>query len=210
MWRFAFFWCVRRECAGRERLPERGGCVLAVCHVSHLDPVAVSVLTRRPVSWLARIEFYRRRVPAWFLRRVGALALDRFGFALPGMRGALGRLSAGEIVGIFPEGEVTTGAASVLRGGRLRQGAAWLALRSGCPLVPVLVQGTDALVTVPAWLPAWRAKVRLWVGEPLRPEAFQRGGRAARRDLTAALERAFVKEWAAMRAAMKLEDGSVP
>ena len=172
---------MRWRVEGLENEPSEGGYLLAICHLSHLDPVIVSSAMRRRISWVSRVEFYRHRLMRGFLRYNGAFPVDRSGYARPALREALARLADGEVVGIFPEGEIMSGADSVLRSGQVRQGICWLAARSACPVLPVVMLGTDRLGTVGPWLPAKRGRLWLTAGQSLTApaDAHTKAGRAA-------------------------------
>lgn len=190
-WRVAFGCAMRVGARGLRHADREGGALLAVCHVSHLDPVFVSVMVRRRVSWMARAEFYRKPLWTVFLNRTGAFPVHRQGKALPGIRCALRKLAAGEMVGIFPEGEIMRGKDSVVRGGAIRRGIGLLAARSGCPVVPVVVAGTHRLNRVLPWLPAKMGRLSIMAGPALHAPAdgHRRAGREA---FANRLEQAFV------------------
>lgn len=200
---------MRMKTRGLERLETPGGVLVAVSHVSHLDPAVLSVVSNRAIHWMAREEFYQTRLSAWFLKRVGAFPVNRQGRALPAIREALRRLEAGSAVGIFPEGEIVSGPRSVVRGGRVRRGVALLAARSGCPVLPVIVAGTEKLNAVGPWLPAKRGRLWLAAGDFLHapPDARSRAGRAA---FAAELERAFVQLYGRMRREFRLPEDVIP
>ncbi len=169
---------VRRH--GLENIPANGPVILAINHVSHLDPVFVSVEAPREVGWLARSEFYSNSLNRAYLRRTGAIETSRTGYARPTLRHALRRLQRGEAVGIFPEGEIHTGEASVMLGGALRGGAVWLAARSGAPVIPIVISGTQHLNHAGPWLPAKRGKLWICAGPPLIFTPAQTHGLARR------------------------------
>jgi 1-acyl-sn-glycerol-3-phosphate acyltransferase len=120
-----------------------GPAVVAANHLSHVDPVFVSVIVDRPVRYLALDELYGN---SWFFDVLtlwfGAIPVPRKGVPLGAMRTALAELDAGGTVGVFPEG------ARVQQWGErpAKRGAAWLAHRTGVPLVPVAVAGTDGVM----------------------------------------------------------------
>src|SRR5687768_15431933 len=85
----------------RPHLAERaGGYVLAVTHLSHLEPFVLTILVRRKIDWMARVEFYRWRPFAWMLRAMDAFPVNRFGVPVRAIRTAIERARAGRIVGI--------------------------------------------------------------------------------------------------------------
>lgn len=186
-----------------------GGYLLACSHVSHLDPFCLGAVLPRKIGWMARIEFYRRRWAARLLSAVHAFPVHRQGVPLRAIKTALARLERGEVVGVFPEGEIKTGSASVLRGGPIKRGVCLLAARSGCPVLPCVILGTDKLNAVDPWLPFLRG--RLWVAcGPLIEPVRGANRRAARAEMAAQIERAFAGLYADLRRECALEDSIVP
>lgn len=201
----------RSVIAGREHLPPAGSpALLAVSHLSHYDPVVVGGLLRRKIDWMARAEFYRTAGSRWACRRCDCIELDRQGHALPGMREALRRLESGRLVGIFPEGEIMSGDASVLRGGPIRGGVALLSRRAGVPILPCVVLNSDQHRRVLPWLPLRRGRLWVAVGEPLHPDPAARPGRAARRRLADRVAEALRGLYASLAEAHALPDGVRP
>ena len=216
-----FYYFLRRACRGifactmrvkahgLEHLAGEGAMLVAVSHVGHLDPIVVSALAQRGIGWVSRIEFYR-----WWPMRVilylgGAFAVDRQGAALPTIREGLRRLARGDVVGIFPEGEMMSGSQSVLRGAQVKRGVCILAARSGCPVVPVVLLGAERLQEVGPWLPAKRGRLWIWVGEPMHAteEAATKPGRD---EFAARLEAEYVRLFKEAREVFGLEDSIVP
>jgi 1-acyl-sn-glycerol-3-phosphate acyltransferase len=123
---------------GGERIPERGGCILAANHDSLLDPFVLGVATDRPVRFMAKAELWDNPVVAWMMDGFGAFPVQR----AAGDRRAAARgaelLRAGEVVGIFPQGT-----ALPYRHKPFGRGAARLALATGAPIVPVALLHTE-------------------------------------------------------------------
>jgi 1-acyl-sn-glycerol-3-phosphate acyltransferase len=145
----------RYEVVGRS-LPA-GGAILASNHESVLDPFFLGLVTRRPVRFLAKVELWRFRPVGMTVEAMGGLPVDRG----RGDRDALAALAAllreGWLVGIFPEGVVR-------ETDTWHRGAAKLALLTGAPLVPVLIDGSGrALGRRQIGFP----RVRLVVGDPI-------------------------------------------
>ena len=204
------FGCTMRLHLIRPDVPERqGGYVLALTHLGHLDPFCSSVLVRRPIRWMARREFFRRRPVAWFLRRVGAFSVNRQGVPVSAIRQAITIARQGQVVGICPEGGRTGGDSAAVRGGQIKRGVCSVAIRSGVPVVPCVMLGTSQLNRVGPWLPAKRA--RLWVayGEPLNPPAAK-STRATRDALRDQLAEAYIRLYGELRERFELADGAGP
>src|SRR5205814_2261853 len=98
------------------------------------------------IDYVARMEFYRNFFGAWLFRALGAIKVNRQGVPVSTIRTALKRLRQGRIVGIFPEGGVSRGQASVVNGGPIKYGACLLACRARLPVVPVVVLGAHDLL----------------------------------------------------------------
>ncbi|CAM3751505.1 lysophospholipid acyltransferase family protein [Nocardioides zeicaulis] len=133
-------WLVRRRWQvrvhGTEQVPTHGGVILAANHVGVIDGPLLAVLAPRPVHALTKQEMFAGPLGA-FLRAAGQVPLDRFHPDPAAIRSCLRVLRDGGVVGIFPEG--TRGAGRLER---FHHGAAYLALVTGAPVVPVTMIGT--------------------------------------------------------------------
>ena len=189
-WQIAFWFTMRIKTHGLENVEQPGGALLAISHLSHLDPVVVSSLVKRKISWVSRKEFYQCRLMRMVLQLGGAFQVDRQGSALPTIREGLKRLKTGEMVGIFPEGEVVSGADSMFYGAKIKRGVCLLSSYSGCPIIPVVVLGSNRLTELEPWLPAKRGRLWVYVGTPI-PGQPQGKGRVGRAAFALDLERSF-------------------
>jgi 1-acyl-sn-glycerol-3-phosphate acyltransferase len=148
-------------------LPE-GPKVIAANHFSHLDIPVVAAAVRRPVRFLAVDELYGQNL---FLESVlagyGAIPLSRSRVPLGAIRVALRHLEDGGSVGLFPEGRRVR----FFGESPIRRGAAWLSLRTGAPLIPVAVAGTDRVFGVDQTRPGV-GRIEAWVGAPLDADAY--------------------------------------
>ncbi|HRJ73626.1 MAG TPA: lysophospholipid acyltransferase family protein, partial [Terrimicrobiaceae bacterium] len=77
------------------------------------------------------------------------------------LRTAVKRLQEGRVVGIFPEGGIRDGAASIVNGARMKPGLALLSVLSGAPVLPCVILGSDRFYRRQSWLP-WR-RTPVWV-----------------------------------------------
>jgi len=192
------FWCAIRTHVLRHEIVNREGpCILVVNHVSHHDPILLSVVVRRKVDWMARREFFENAWMSRLMYLIDSFSVDRWKFALPGIREALRRLKQRRLVGIFPEGELMQGETSVLNGGSMKQGAFLIARRAKVPVIPCVILGSPAFDKVRPWLPLKSG--RLWVafGEPIEPNLHiksNREGRKAMAEETAGVMRELYAE----------------
>ncbi|GAB5603783.1 lysophospholipid acyltransferase family protein [Thermus sp. FJN-A] len=148
---------------GAERVPAEGPVILASNHLSILDPIAVGAGVRRPVSFLARADVFRLPFLSWLLPRLYAIPVERGQSDLSAVKSAIRALERGMAFGIFPEGTRS-------RTGRLqpfKTGVAAIALRTGSPVVPVAVVGTDQAWPVGRKLFRLRRPIRVIYGEPI-------------------------------------------
>jgi len=121
---------------GTDRVPGEGSVIFAANHIGALDGPLLAVFAPRPVHALTKNEMFRGRMGG-FLRRSGQIPLDRFAADVQAIRTALRVLRDGGAVGVFPEGTRGDGELH-----RFHHGAAYLALVSGAPVVPVIFLGS--------------------------------------------------------------------
>ncbi len=152
-----------------------GGFILASNHISHFDPPLLSVSSPGKIEWMAMAELFKLKFTGLFLHSIGAIPVDRKSSEGTPLRVALKRLEAGAVVGIFPEGGIRDGAASILSGGQSKLGTAMLSALSGAPIVPVVILGSDRLYQKRRWLPWRRADIWMACGEPIYPPKDLRG-----------------------------------
>jgi 1-acyl-sn-glycerol-3-phosphate acyltransferase len=97
------------------------------------------------------------------------------------LRVALDTLAAGGLVGVFPEGTRTSGAVE-----QVERGVGYLALRAGCPVVPVACVGTERLLPRGSRLPRLRQPVAVSFGPSV--DLGAPAGRASRSAIGEATE----------------------
>ncbi|TCO95632.1 1-acyl-sn-glycerol-3-phosphate acyltransferase [Chthoniobacter flavus] len=200
---------MRIRAFGLEAARRPGGWLLACSHVSHLDPFCVGSQLPRRVSWMARIEFYRRGWTRALLDVMHAFPVNRQGVPVKAIKTALERLKQGEVVGVFPEGEIKAGEESVLRGAKIKRGVCLLSTRANCPVLPCVILGTDKLNAVGPWLPAKRGRLWLACGDFIEPVQGP-DKHAARAEMAARIEKAMVELYARLRRDYGLEDSILP
>lgn len=148
-------WAIRRwfglEVRGAERVPASGAAILAMNHESALDiPVAV-LACPRPVTFMAKQELFENSFVGWALHELGGFRVDRDRFDLRGVRIALAAVGRGDVLGMYPEGTRSPGTLLPFF-----HGAGWLALRTGAPVVPCSISGSEH-----AGAARWPGRVRV-------------------------------------------------
>jgi 1-acyl-sn-glycerol-3-phosphate acyltransferase len=169
------------DVVGDTRLPD-GPVVLAANHRSFMDSIFLALVVDRPISFLAKAEYFDRRRTRWIFRATGQIPLRRGNPA--GARHALDEASAvlarDGVVGVYPEGTRS-------RDGKLHKGnlgPARLAATSGAPIVPVGLVGTDGVQAPDERLPHVGKQVGVRFGSPIRLDPDDATHRARLRDAT--------------------------
>jgi 1-acyl-sn-glycerol-3-phosphate acyltransferase len=159
-----------------------GPVILAANHRSFMDSMFLALVTERPVSFLAKAEYFDRRRTAWIFRATGQIPIRRGSpaGARQALDDAVGVLSAGGVVGVYPEG--TRSRDGQLHRGHL--GPARLARRSGAPIVPVGLLGTEDVQAPGQMLPRLGKKVAVRFGFPRWPDHGETGSGQSLRDFT--------------------------
>ncbi len=162
----------------------KGACVMVSNHISHFDPPFLSGWLPRKIDWIAMVELFGASWSKAAFTWLDVIPVDRHGDDRQALRHALRRLEQGRMIGVFPEGGIRDGAQSIISGADMREGAFLIAAKAGCPVVPVVILGSERLYNRRNWLPWRRAKVYIAVGEPVFPSPD--GGRKKLRDDVAA------------------------
>jgi 1-acyl-sn-glycerol-3-phosphate acyltransferase len=157
---------------GAEKVPEKGPLIVASNHHQYADPVLVCMAVPRRIQWMAKKEVFVPPLDRFFYF-IGSFPVDRRKGGRAALRAALGFLSEGWVLGIFPEG------------GRRKQGVpgedapksgvAMLASRADAPILPIFVD------RAPSPLERLRGhKLQVYVGDPIIPDGTSKERRVRR------------------------------
>jgi 1-acyl-sn-glycerol-3-phosphate acyltransferase len=153
-----------------EDLPADGPLIIASNHLSNADPPLIaSWLTPalgRAVHWMAKAEALEWPVAGAFLKANGCFGIRRDAPDSEAFRLAKRVLDEGRVLGTFPEG--TRSRTGVLA--QAKDGVTLLAIRSGAPILPVAVWGTERMWPPGRKVPRVGGTVHLRVGEPFTLE----------------------------------------
>ncbi len=152
------------QVSGLEHVPRQGGCVIASNHLSLMDTPLVIAHIPLQFRFLAKRGLFKIPFIGGHLRRAGHISIPR-----EDARGSLKAMSEsarmiqerGVSALVFPEGGRSTGE---LR--EFKEGAAYIAIKAGVPVVPVAIQGTRQVLPMGSVL-VRPGRVRLSIGEPL-------------------------------------------
>lgn len=160
----------RPRIEGRDRVPLEGPVIFASNHLSFIDSIAIPVAAPRPVHFLAKSSYFegtgvKGAAMRTFFQSIGAIPVRRGAgqAALDALDQQRRLLDEGLAVALYPEGTRSTD-------GRLykgRTGAAFLALQTGAPVVPVGLIGTDKAMPKGAKRPSMRARITVRFGAPI-------------------------------------------
>lgn len=130
------------EIRGRENIPPRGPLIVAFNHLGHVDAPLVIALMPYPVEAIALADLLSVPGTSQALRAYGVIPIHRDQFDRQVVQRALEVLRAGGVLILAPEARRSvTGALE-----RARAGAAYLAMKSRAPVLPVAITGTDKIL----------------------------------------------------------------
>lgn len=126
-----------------ERVPFDGPVLVAVSHKSQLDPLFAGAALRREMRFMAKIEIFRWPLVGWLVRALGAFSVDRGRGDRAALERSLAVLAEGDALLMFPEGHRFKDEDQIHP---FFPGVGMIAMRSGAPVIPVAVRGTNRIV----------------------------------------------------------------
>ncbi len=164
---------------GRHNVPATGPFILSPIHRSFLDTPAVAAVTRRRMRYMGKESLWRSRFSGWFFTTAGGFPVQRGSADRDALRAGTEVLKRGEPLVLFPEGTRQSGPVVT----PLFQGAAYLACRTGAPIVPVGIGGSEAAMRRGSKM-IRPHKITIVVGEPLWPPPPGPSGRVPRKAIS--------------------------
>ena len=186
---------------GIERIPREGGAVLAMNHLSYLDPPAFGTLCPRRIVFVAKIELFENRWLGQLIASHGTISVRRGESDRDALRRMRETVRRNELLGLFVEGTRQRAGEP----GRVQAGAAMISIQEGVPIVPAAIYGSNL------WRLGKVAPVSIACGEPMRFDELPRNGRGYR-EASAEIETEIRRLWdflAAMHALAR-PDGVPP
>ena len=152
-----------------DEIPREGPLILAANHTSNLDAVVLGSwlmpkLGRR-IHWLGKKELFAWPIVGWAAANGGVHPVDRGAADVEAFRLAKRILDEGNILFVFPEG--TRSPDGSLQ--EAQDGVAVLAMRTGAPIVPLAIAGSNGVWPKGQKLPHPGGHVTVRVGRPFRP-----------------------------------------
>lgn len=176
--RTLYFLLLRLEVSGAENVPLTGPLILMINHIHALDPFIVVGVFPRPVTPMSKIEVFDLPLIGILAQAYGAFPIRRGQVDKRALRQSFRVLQEEGVLLIAPEG--TRSPTHSLQWGK--EGMALIAVRTGAPIIPVAVTGTEHAGRY--WQRLRRAPVHIVIGKPFRLDA---GEKQARRPLLRAM-----------------------
>ncbi|MBO4408354.1 MAG: 1-acyl-sn-glycerol-3-phosphate acyltransferase [Clostridiales bacterium] len=168
------------KCIGKENFPASNPYVVASNHQSYPDGVLIiDYLPKGHFKWMcclaaSDLETNHGRLGRLIMRVGRGIAVDRYGNPVRGLIKAKKEIEKGNICFVFPEGTRThTGKLM-----ELKDGAAYLSIKAGVPMVPVYIAGAYQIWPRTEKHPhpsagfLKRKKIRIYIGKPMNPEDY--------------------------------------
>lgn len=135
---FAYCKIVHRvRIEGREDIPKDGAVIFCGNHRTFLDPPLIVVTAKREVHFLAKEELYKNPFLAFLGWVFEAVKVKRDAKDINAVKSSLKYLKKGECIALFPEGTRN----GLAKGEKVKDGAAFFALRTGAKVVPIGISG---------------------------------------------------------------------
>jgi 1-acyl-sn-glycerol-3-phosphate acyltransferase len=158
-WLLTRYWKIKIH--GRQHLPPRGPMILVANHAGLIDGPLLVIAHPQPAYALAKVELFSGALGR-ALDYIGQIPIDRRRIDLVGVTKAIHLLRTGGVLAIFPEGRRTGGEVA-----SAKRGAAYLAMVTGAPVVPVALLGTRGPGQTTAHVPGYQSQIHVCYGPPL-------------------------------------------
>lgn len=172
----------RMSIEGRENIPATGAFVLAPVHRSFLDTPISACATRRRLRFMGKDSMWRTRFGGWFLSACGGFPVTRGSADRQALVRSIQVLESGEPLVVFPEGERKSGPEVQ----PLFEGASYVAVKAGVPIIPVGIGGSERVMPKGTKLIRPK-KLHMIVGRPIVASPDAGSSRSAVRKVSAEL-----------------------
>jgi 1-acyl-sn-glycerol-3-phosphate acyltransferase len=173
----------RPKVVGKENIPATGPAILAPVHRSFADFGFAAFCTERKLFFMTKDEMWNNKWLGKLLLTVGAFPVHRESADREALQRAEEVLRMGELLVLFPEGTRRDGVVVE----DLMEGATFLSARTGAPIIPIGIGGSDLAMPKGSAIPKPRT-IQLVIGPAIPPPARTQGGRVSRSAVRAATE----------------------
>ena len=144
---------------GKKNLP-KGSCIIASNHTSNLDAVVFALNTWEKKYYLAKKELFKNKFMTFFLKRFGAIKIDRQTSDVSAIENSLKVLKNGKKLVIFPEGTRVNNENMEL--GQVKQGVSMFAIKAKTQIVPMFLLSR----------PKMFKRNKIFIGKPFSLDEF--------------------------------------
>ena len=165
----------------RHKVPATGAFILAPIHRSNIDSPLASAVTRRRMRFMGKDSLWMVRPVGWVLSALGGFPVSRGTADREALKRCIAVLESGEPLVLFPEGTRQSGP----KVHPLFDGAAYVAVKAGVPIIPVGIGGSERVMPKGSKMIHPRKCVMI-IGDPIevQPDADGRVPRSAVKDVT--------------------------
>jgi 1-acyl-sn-glycerol-3-phosphate acyltransferase len=165
---------------GRQNMPGNGPIIIASNHLSWVDVPLIPAYLKPKIVYMAKEETFTGKM-GWLVRFLGAFPVKRGEADRQSLRTAEEQLKEGRILGIFPEGTRS----KIHRLGQAHAGLGMIALRSGIPVIPVAINGSEKSFK------KFRPRITIIYGEPMI--LTPKGKKITREDIDQSTEQVMLR-----------------
>ena len=171
----------RARIVGKHNVPKSGAFLLAPIHRSNIDTPLAAAVTSRRMRFMGKDSIWKIKPIGWIISSLGAFPVTRGSADREALKRCIAVLESGEPLVLFPEGTRQSG--PVVQ--PLFDGAAYVAVKAGVPIIPVGIGGAEGVMPKGSKL-IYPRKCVLVVGEPIVAQADETGRipRSAVKDVT--------------------------
>lgn len=151
--KFILFFFYRIKLYGYENIPLEGRLIICSNHSSNWDPILISIIFPRQISWMGKKELFENKFLASFLGKLRVFPVDRDGSDIRAIKNALKVLKSEETLGLFPEGTRV----KALDLNNTKSGVALLGIKSKSPILPIYIDSNYKIFN----------RVNIYIGETI-------------------------------------------
>jgi 1-acyl-sn-glycerol-3-phosphate acyltransferase len=174
----------RTRVIGKHNIPKNGAFLLAPIHRSNIDTPLAAAVTARRMRFMGKDSIWKFKPIGWIISSLGAFPVTRGSADREALKRCISVLEAGEPLVLFPEGTRQSGPLVQ----PLFDGAAYVAVKAGVPIIPVGIGGSEGVMPKGSKM-IYPRKCVIVIGEPIVATADESGRipRSAVRDITVQL-----------------------
>ncbi len=177
----------RTRIIGKQNIPTNSAYLLAPTHRSNIDTPLAAAVTSRRLRFMGKDSIWKYKPIGWVVSALGAFPVSRGTADREALRRCVAILEHGEPLVLFPEGTRQSGPVVM----PLFDGAAYIAIKAGVPIIPVGIGGSERVMPKGSKM-IFPRKCVIIIGEPLWANVDETG-RVARSGVRKVTERLTIE-----------------